>query len=251
MVAETRATAADVLANGGDLAAMLTADHTFVDGPLAALYGMSLAANAPLTRVPADAHRLGVLDQAAFLTTYARSAGKSSPTRRGKAVRTRLLCGTVALPDPSLKVNMNLPDAPAANTTRDVFIQHTTNPACSVCHKQMDLVGFGFEHFDGTGAYRETENGHPIDDSGELVGADTAGTFTDGHALIQKLATSADVASCHSLQFFHSAAAQTEPETDSAFQAFLQTVPAHARTRLPELLTAFVQSSLFAQRSVP
>jgi len=37
-----------------------------------------------------------------------------------------------------------------------------------VCHKQMDPLGFGFENFDGIGAWRDAEGKFPIDASGEL-----------------------------------------------------------------------------------
>jgi hypothetical protein len=34
----------------------------------------------------------------------------------------------------------------------------------------MDPIGFAFENFDGIGAFREQDGGHPIDASGELPG---------------------------------------------------------------------------------
>jgi hypothetical protein len=33
----------------------------------------------------------------------------------------------------------------------------------------MDPIGFGLENFDGSGAWRELDNGKPIDNSGELT----------------------------------------------------------------------------------
>ena len=41
----------------------------------------------------------------------------------------------------------------------------------------MDKIGFGFEHFDAVGRWRDQESGKPIDASGEIVGADVPGTF--------------------------------------------------------------------------
>ena len=49
---------------------------------------------------------------------------------------------------------------------------HRANPACANCHARMDPLGFGFENFDGIGAWRATEANNPIDPSG---------TFPDGH----------------------------------------------------------------------
>lgn len=34
---------------------------------------------------------------------------------------------------------------------------HAAQPVCASCHKLVDPIGYGFEHFDTVGAYRETE----------------------------------------------------------------------------------------------
>ena len=41
---------------------------------------------------------------------------------------------------------------------------------CAVCHQLTDLIGLGFENFDGIGRWRTQENGATIDASGELDG---------------------------------------------------------------------------------
>ena len=43
-----------------------------------------------------------------------------------------------------------------------------TSAACKGCHLQMDPMGLPFETFDSVGAFRTTENGAPIDTSGQL-----------------------------------------------------------------------------------
>lgn len=46
---------------------------------------------------------------------------------------------------------------------------HRANPACAVCHKVMDPIGFALENYDGLGRWRETSGaGNPIDASGVL-----------------------------------------------------------------------------------
>ena len=35
--------------------------------------------------------------------------------------------------------------------------------ACDACHKLMDPIGFAFEHYDGFGRHRDSENGVAID----------------------------------------------------------------------------------------
>ena len=55
-------------------------------------------------------------------------------------------------------------------TMRQRMEQHRANPACAVCHKQMDPLGFALENFDGLGSYRVSYGpGAPaIDASGTL-----------------------------------------------------------------------------------
>jgi hypothetical protein len=52
-----------------------------------------------------------------------------------------------------------------AQTTRQRFEESHSLGTCLGCHKQMDWTGFGFEHYDAFGRWRDTENGLPIDDS--------------------------------------------------------------------------------------
>jgi len=40
-------------------------------------------------------------------------------------------------------------------TNRQRLTVHLTNPACVACHGLIDPIGFGLEHFDAIGRYRE------------------------------------------------------------------------------------------------
>jgi hypothetical protein len=48
--------------------------------------------------------------------------------------------------------------------------QHRANPACAVCHRQMDPLGFALENFDGLGSWRASYGvgSAAIDSSGAL-----------------------------------------------------------------------------------
>jgi hypothetical protein len=61
----------------------------------------------------------------------------------------------------------------------------------------MDNIGFGLEHLDGTGRYREREGRFDIDDSG-IIEATSAGDlpFKGAAELGQKLATLPEVSDC-------------------------------------------------------
>ena len=46
---------------------------------------------------------------------------------------------------------------------RERMEQHRANPVCASCHTRMDPMGFALEHFDGTGRWRDTDSGIPIE----------------------------------------------------------------------------------------
>ncbi len=45
---------------------------------------------------------------------------------------------------------------------------HQEVPSCRGCHRLLDPIGLGFEHFDALGRYRTVENGVLIDASGTI-----------------------------------------------------------------------------------
>jgi hypothetical protein len=249
MSTETGALIDDVMFNGdGSLSSLLTAPYTFVDGPLAQLYGVTAPASGT-AKVQLGGQRIGLLNQASFLTTFAHSSF-SAPVKRGHMVRTQMLCNQIPPPDPSLMVNTTPPLPTANETTRQAESAHETNPACAACHTLMDPIGFGFENFDGNGAYRTTENGQPIDSSGTVnSGGDATGAFPGGAALISQLAASTDVQQCYWSHFADFAAATTDPGIESTFLDFWKHLPAATSTNLPQVMVAFVQSDLFLKRS--
>jgi hypothetical protein len=107
----------------------------------------------------------GFLAHAGVLTAYAQ-ASASSPVQRGKLVRTRLLCQHLSPPPPG--VNPVLAKPSGVQTTRQRYQAHDMNAFCSTCHRLMDPIGFGFEHYDAFGRYRDQDNGMPVDSSGTI-----------------------------------------------------------------------------------
>jgi hypothetical protein len=55
-----------------------------------------------------------------------------------------------------------------AATLRQQMEQHRAKPSCAVCHSKLDPLGFGLENFDAVGAWRDKDDGGPIDSSGTL-----------------------------------------------------------------------------------
>ena len=250
MVSETTAFASEVFFNDkGDLPTLLTANYTFVDSNLATLYGLQPPSSG-MAKVSTNGQRIGIFNQGAFLSTYAHGS-ISAPVRRGHVVRSELLCQTIPPPDPSLMVNMTVTAPTGGSTTRDLDQAHMTNPVCAGCHTLMDPIGFAFENFDGTGAYRTTDDGQPVDATGALNNAGSAsGSFSTELELMQRLSADPDALACFTTFFFRFASAQNSAGTEAAFTTFLQAQPAATQSKLLDLLVAFVKSDLFLKRSV-
>jgi hypothetical protein len=70
--------------------------------------------------------------------------------------------------------------AKQTNTTRQRYeISHiSSGDGCPVCHKRFDPIGFGFEHFDEGGRYRDMQGGEAIDSAAEVPGPDGKPLFS-------------------------------------------------------------------------
>ena len=176
---------------------LLTGNKSSVNQALATVYGVSGITGTTPKAVTFDAtQRAGILTLAGFLTVTGASDG-SSPVRRGHAIYTRLLCGTV--PDPPGNVPPPQPPTPGL-TTRQRFEMHDMNACTGACHAAMDPIGFGFEHYDGIGAFRTTDQNLPVDSSGSIMLDGKTQTFADALALAKLLAASPQAQACFAKQ---------------------------------------------------
>jgi hypothetical protein len=242
---ETRRFVADVLWNGdAHLTTMLTASYSFVNKPLASLYGVAGPSDATTyARVTLDpTQRSGVLTQASVLAAYARP-DQSSPIKRGQWVRVRLLCQE--LPDPPANVP-ELPQIKAGVSNRERFAMHTSNPACSGCHNLIDGLGFGLEAYDGIGRFRTTDQGVAVNSSGEVTATvDIDGAYDGGPALAARLASSTQVRDCAPTQWLHYAMGRKQEEADACSLLQLKQAFASSGGDLRELMVALTQTDVF------
>jgi hypothetical protein len=164
----------------GDYRDLFTTHRTMMSPDLASLYRVPLVAGPDgwaAYEFRANDPRTGLLTQIGFLSQYAHP-GRSSSTKRGRAIREVLLCQKV--PDPPPNVDFSIVEDPQAkyNTARERLTAHSADPTCAGCHKLTDPIGLALEKFDGAGQFRQTEHGAPIDASGSLDGvaySDAAG----------------------------------------------------------------------------
>jgi hypothetical protein len=196
LLAETRSFAAATVFDGdGTYASLMTSDTTVLDDVAAKFYGAQPGA----AQLP---NRAGVLGDAAVLASVAHS-DQTSPVQRGLLVRRNFLCEDLPPPPPT---GGGLPTVDPNATTRDRFAMHSSAPACSGCHMYIDKVGFGFEHFDPVGRWRDMENGKPVDGTGDMndverLGTDTSAPFSSLPDLAHAIATSKAGPACFVRQY--------------------------------------------------
>jgi hypothetical protein len=214
MILETARFSDHVIRSGdGLLDTLFTAPFSFIDAPLASLYGVTLPqGHDPTQPFQLDpTQRSGILTQAGVLAIHSH-ANQSSPVRRGKFVRENLFCQPLSPPPPDADTTPPEPDPNAS--TRERFEQHRADPQCAGCHGLIDPLGFGFENYDGIGNFRATEAGRPIDASGEITATDVDGAFVGAAELATKLATSPQVRACLAQHWFNYALGRTKSDAD-------------------------------------
>jgi hypothetical protein len=243
---ELKRFAGHVIAQGdGKFETLMTAPFTFANPALAKLYGAKTGTGNDWQKVDLDPNqRAGLLTQGAFLATHGHE--NSAPIFRGIAIREQMLC--VDLPPPPPGADALLPPAMPNQTTRQRLQRHRADPECAGCHNLMDVLGYGFESFDDVGRFRTTDNGSPVDDSGEFVGTDIDGAFKGPVQLAQRLAKSEQAQRCVSKQWFRYALGRMETELDACTLDAVYRNFQKSELRLPDLLMALVESDGFRIR---
>jgi hypothetical protein len=211
----------------------------FAEGALAEVYGVSSSDASTAVMLPDDSPRIGIMGKPGLLAMNAHSIN-TSPTRRGKFVRERLMCSDIPPPPPDVVTQLPEPD-PNAPTMRDRLKEHATNAACAGCHTLMDPIGLAFEHFDAIGAYRPDDDGHTIDASGELNGA----AFTDARELMRVLRERDEVIACVVRQLYRFATGHVETGGEQVVIEALDASFASSGYDLAALLATIAQSDGF------
>jgi hypothetical protein len=163
------------------------ADYTYLNGSLAAIYGMENIVTGPeMRRVRLrDGNRGGVLGMPGVLAATS-FPSRTSPVKRGVWVLEQLLGEHVPAAPPDVPALDQQDQAAVKNlTVRQRTELHRTNPVCANCHRILDPVGFGLENFDAIGRWRDRDsNGEPIDASGELPGGQRFSSPKDLKAIL-------------------------------------------------------------------
>lgn len=245
MQAELRAFLKHALwTEAGKLDSFFGAGYGFRNQRLSEHYADSMVSGEALVLTPLAPERsAGILTSGGLLSLLS-TPEHTDPVRRGKFVRERFLCQPVPPPPPG--VAAAFPQAEPNTTTRQRFAQHQNDPVCKSCHQLMDGIGLGFEGFDALGRHRTTENGAPVDASGELTSSDIDGPFVGVRALADKLAQSQAVRDCVTATWFRFLAGREAAAADAAALAELSSALESGGQKA--LLEAFTRTSAFLTR---
>jgi hypothetical protein len=170
MIKETEMFFERIVQEDRNVLEFLDADYTYLNEVLARFYGIEGVRGETFQRVSLrGTGRSGLLTQGTLLTLTSNPT-RTSPVKRGKYILENILGSPPAPPPPDVP---ELKEVKLAGTLRQRMVQHRENPMCASCHDRMDPIGFGFENFDGVGAWRERDDGYAIDPAGQLVSGES------------------------------------------------------------------------------
>ncbi len=171
---------------------LVDADYTFLNEPLARLYGIKDVRGDAMRRVAlADRNRGGVITMAAILTLTSHPT-RTSAVKRGKWILDEILGAPPPPPPPNVpeleQATKNRPDASTLSLKQKMEL-HRADPQCFNCHQRMDVLGLGLENFDPIGRWRDREGKRKIEVAGTLP---TGERFADPAGLKKILAAAKD-----------------------------------------------------------
>ncbi len=184
----------DILTQGRGLKEILTSTTGYVGPGTASLYGLSPPASGYVQK-DLGPQRVGWFAQVPYLALYGFN-GDPDSIHRGVTLNLDVLCATLGPPAANLPP---IPPLEPGETNRH-RIDTLTSGCGSSCHNDMiNPLGFSFEHFDGMGQYRDTENGGlTIDSSGSYTFADgNTKSWDDAAGLMQVLASTPQTHTCY------------------------------------------------------
>lgn len=164
MFEETRRFVDDVLwTRNAPLGELLTSRRSFIDAPLAKLYGLP----APKTEFEATMmppERAGILTHASVLTVLSRP-DKTSVVARGLFIRGNVLCLS-KIPGPPTSVAAQVAAQLSATATqKELAMYRATTSPCMNCHSQFDRFGLLLDGFDPIGRMTPA-HAEPVDFTG-------------------------------------------------------------------------------------
>ncbi len=237
MTEESKLLFGDFLHNGEPAASIVQPPFAYVNDRLATHYGIPAPGSTKMVRIEAgDGSRRGLLMLGAWLTAQS-DASHSSPIRRGRWVSDRLLCAPVPAPPAGLDVDPI--EFEEGSSVREQLEQHRNDENCSSCHDLLDVLGIGFEEFDGVARLRTEPN---IDNLGELP---DDRTFNGAAELAAMYAESDVFVGCMTQKLFTYAVGRAPLPFDLPYLQEIGTSVTSEGDDLPTLVDAIVHTPAF------
>ncbi|HEY0463684.1 MAG TPA: DUF1592 domain-containing protein [Polyangiaceae bacterium] len=230
-----------IFSQGLGVREILTTTSGFMGPGMAKLYGLRQTGSG-LTEQDLGPERAGYFSQLPFLTLNGLN-GESDPIHRGASINLDVLCASLGPPAAMLPP---IPPLEANQTNRERISALTT--ACGgSCHNQLiNPVGFAFEHFDGMGQYRDTENdGLPIDSSGTYQFTDGAKAFSDSVSLLQAMAESEQAHLCYAKKLASFSLQRDIVDRDLSLVSALAAVSRGTNGSVKQVLTELAKNDAF------
>ena len=173
MMEEPRLFFQSVLRENQSIVRFVDSDYTFLNEPLAKLYGLKQSVQGPkMRRVKlTNPNRGGILGMAATLSATS-FPNRTSPVKRGVWVLEQVLGERVPPPPADVpELEEQAHQDVKGLTLRQRTQLHQSEATCRNCHKVLDPIGFGLENFDAIGRWRvKNDAGAAIDSAGKLPG---------------------------------------------------------------------------------
>jgi hypothetical protein len=239
-----------VLTRGAGLKELLTAPYTFVNDPLASLYGVKAPAGGGFGKVDLNpTERAGLFTQLGFL---ARTANDKSPQPilRGVHLNRHVLC--VSVPPPPPNVNTMVPTSTMGPVTnRQVYEQLTAPQNCQGCHAGLiNPIGFAFENFDNLGRFQSKEGTLPIDSAASYNFREGKRDFGGAAELMRIIADGEQAHDCYAGQLFAYVYARDLREDSPADKALVTEISRRSRQNasVKSLILDLIATDAFIHR---
>jgi hypothetical protein len=228
--------------SGFGLREILTSDIAYVDEATAPFYGLT-ASGPELREVTLDASRPGFFTRLGFLA-YNGTLRDPDPIHRGVDINNRVLCVQVEPPPGEIPA---LPDYVPGQTNRERVTAHTGVGVCGNCHNGIiNPPGFALEGFDAMGQARSTDNGKPVDTSGEYYFNDVGLQGFQGiEDLTALLSESLQVHGCYAANLTEFALGRDVAGGEAELVSGIQQESLDGNGSIKEIMRAIVRSPQF------
>jgi hypothetical protein len=251
MMEEPRLFFQSVLRENQSIVRFVDSDYTFLNEPLAKLYGLKQSVQGPkMRRVKlTNPNRGGILGMAATLSATS-FPNRTSPVKRGVWVLEQVL-GERVPPPPADVPELEEQEHQDVKglTLRQRTELHQSEATCRNCHKVLDPIGFGLENFDAIGRWRvKNDAGAAIDSAGKLPGGKDFSTPAELKKLLAL--READLARNLTERLMAYALGRQLEGYDEVILDQLMDRIAHDEYRVQTVVTEIATSYLFTHRRV-